>query len=211
MSISIVIADDHPVVRRGLVQFFADEDGLRVVAECSDGEAALQAVREFKPDILLLDLRMPRLDGIAVLQRLQGMPQAPRAIILAGDISDPDMIEVMRLGAKGIVLKELAPSLLVQCIRKVAAGGTWFERESAGRIMEKLIQDKSRDGGRELLTPRERDIVRMVASGLSNRELSERLFITEGTVKSHLHTIYEKLGLKSRLQLAAHAREHGLV
>jgi DNA-binding NarL/FixJ family response regulator len=211
MPITIAIADDHPVVRRGLVQFFAEEEDLSVVAECSDGGAALEAVREHRPDILILDLRMPRGDGISVLQRLQSMPNAPRVIVLAGDISDADVVEVMRLGAKGIVLKELAPTLLVQCIRKVAAGGLWFERESAGRVMEKLIQDKSRDGSRDLLTPRERDIVRMVASGLSNRELSERLFITEGTVKSHLHAIYEKLGLKSRLQLAAHAREHGLV
>lgn len=211
MTIRIAIADDHPVVRRGLVQFFEEEDGLEVVAECEDGESALAAAREARPDVFILDLRMPRGDGLSVLQRLQSTPNPPRVIILAGDISDADVIEAMRLGAKGIVLKELAPSLLVQCIRKVAAGGVWLERESAGRVMEKLLLEGSRDRTRDLLTPRELDIVRMVASGLSNRALAERLFITEGTVKSHLHAIYEKLGLKSRLELAAHAREHGIV
>jgi len=118
----------------------------------------------------------------------------------------------MRLGAKGIVLKEMAPSLLVQCVQKVAGGGVWLEKEAVGRVVGKMLQDEEvRAKVREVLTPREIEIVRMVARGLSNREVGERLFISEGTVKTHLHTIYEKLDLNGRVQLANYAQAKGLV
>jgi DNA-binding NarL/FixJ family response regulator len=210
MTITIVLADDHPVVRRGLSQFFADVDDFRVVAECPDGEQALEAVRQHKPDVLIVDLRMPGAGGLDVLRRLRETPDAPATILLAADISDNDVIDAMRLGAKGVVLKEMAPSLLVQCIRKVAAGGVWLEKEAIGRALGKLLQPAG--GGRSaMLTPREVEIARMVATGLGNREIGEKLFISEGTVKTHLHTVYEKLGLKGRMQLAAYTRENGLL
>jgi DNA-binding NarL/FixJ family response regulator len=208
MTIRIILADDHPVVRRGLVQFFADVEDFDVVAECADGTAALEEVRRLKPDVLVADLRMPGATGMEVLRRLRDAPEAPAVILLSGNISDDEVVEAMRLGAKGVVLKEMAPSLLVQCIRKVAAGGIWLEKEAIGRALEKLFQ---RDGDRASLTPRELEIVRMVAQGIGNREAGERLFISEGTVKTHLHAIYEKLGLKGRVQLATYARENGLL
>jgi DNA-binding NarL/FixJ family response regulator len=211
MPIRIVIADDHPVVRRGLVQFMADEEELEVVAECADGQSALEAVTRYAPDVLLVDLQMPRLDGIEVLRRLNAMPSPPPAVMLAGNISDDEVVEAMRLGVKGVVLKEMAPALLVACIRKVASGGTWLEKEAVGRALEKMLkQEQSRQKVREVLTPREIDIVKMVASGLGNREIGEKLFISEGTVKTHLHSVYEKLGLKGRVQLANYAQEKGL-
>lgn len=210
MTIRIVLADDHPVVRRGLVQFFADVDDFDVVAECADGTAAIEEVRRLEPDVLVADLRMPGATGMEVLRRLREEPAAPAVILLAGNISDDEVVEAMRLGAKGVVLKEMAPSLLVQCIRKVAAGGIWLEKEAIGRALEKLFQrDDARP--RAALTPREIEIVRMVAEGIGNREVGERLFISEGTVKTHLHTVYEKLGLKGRVQLATYARENGLL
>ena len=209
--IRIVIADDHPVVRRGLAQFIADEDELEVVAECADGDSAMAAVARFAPDVLIVDLRMPRAGGLDVLRRLQALPSSPPTVLLAGNISDDEVVEAMRLGAKGVVLKEMAPSLLVACIRKVAAGGTWLEKEAIGRTLEKLLRgEQSRQKVRDLLTPREIEIVRMVASGLGNREVGEKLFISEGTVKTHLHSVYEKLGLKGRVQLANYAQENGL-
>ena len=208
MTIRIILADDHPVVRRGLVQFFADVDDFDVVAECADGTAAIEEARRLKPDVLVADLRMPGATGMEVLRRLRDDPHPPAVILLAGNISDDEVVEAMRLGAKGVVLKEMAPSLLVQCIRKVAAGGIWLEKEAIGRALEKLFQ---RDDDRIALTPRETEIVRMVAQGISNREAAERLFISEGTVKTHLHTIYEKLGVKGRVQLATYARENGLL
>jgi len=208
--IRIILADDHPVVRRGLVQFFADVEDFDVVAECGDGEAALEAVRQQAPDVLIVDLRMPGVGGMEVLRRLRSETSAPAVILLAGNISDDEVVDAMRLGAKGVVLKEMAPKLLVQCIRKVAAGGVWLEKEAIGRALGKLLQVG--DGrARAALTPREVEIVRMVAQGIANREVGERLFISEGTVKTHLHTIYEKLGVKGRVQLATYARENGLL
>ena len=209
--IRIVIADDHPVVRRGLAQFIADEDELEVVAECADGDSAMAAVARFAPDVLIVDLRMPQASGLDVLRRLQALPSSPPTVLLAGNISDDEVVDAMRLGAKGVVLKEMAPSLLVACIRKVAAGGTWLEKEAIGRTLEKLLRgEQSRQKVRDILTPREIEIVRMVASGLGNREVGEKLFISEGTVKTHLHSVYEKLGLKGRVQLANYAQENGL-
>jgi DNA-binding NarL/FixJ family response regulator len=212
MPIRIVIADDHPVVRRGLAQFIADEDELEIVAECADGSAALRAVELHAPDVLIVDLRMPQLTGLDVLRHLQNSGSQVPAVLLAGNISDDEVVEAMRYGVKGVVLKEMAPSLLVACIRKVAAGGTWLEKEAVGRAMEKLLRDaSSRAKVRDVLTPREIEIARMVAAGLPNREIGEKLFISEGTVKTHLHSVYEKLGLKGRLQLAKYAQENGLV
>ena len=211
MSVRIVIADDHPVVRRGLAQFIADEEGLEIVAECADGASALEAVARHAPDVLIVDLRMPVMTGLEVLRRLQATPSPPAAVILAGNMSDDEVVEAMRNGAKGVVLKEMAPALLVACIRKVAAGGTWLEKEAVGRALEKLLrQDRSLEKVREILTPREIEIVRMAAAGLANREIGEKLFITEGTVKTHLHSVYEKLGVKGRVQLANYAQEKGL-
>ena len=212
MPIRIIIADDHPVVRRGLSQYFADEEELEVVAECADGESALAETVRLLPDVLIVDLRMPLLGGMDVLRRMKERLPAVPVVLLAGNISDDEVMEAMRLGAKGVVLKEMAPALLVQCIRKVAAGGVWLEKEAVGRALEKMLQNESaREKVREVLTPREIDIVRMVARGLGNREVGEKLFISEGTVKTHLHAIYEKLRLKGRVQLANYAQEKGLV
>lgn len=210
--IRIVIADDHPVVRRGLAQFIADEDGLEVVAECADGESALAAVARFAPDVLIVDVRMPLLGGLEVLRRLHALPPGPATVLLAGNVSDDEVVEAMRLGVRGVVLKEMAPSLLVACIRKVAAGGTWLEKEAVGRTLDKLLrQESSRLKVRDVLAPREIEIVRLVALGLGNRDVGENLFISEGTVKTHLHSVYEKLGLKGRVHLARYAQENGLV
>jgi len=209
--INIIVADDHPVVRKGLTQFFEEVEDLRVVAECEDGDAALSAVRRHKPDVLIVDLRMPGTNGLEVLRRLRSEEIPTATIILAGNISDDEVVEAMRLGARGVVLKEMAPMLLVQCIRKVASGGVWLEKEAIGRALGKLLQGSEGVRARNLLTPRETEIMKMVAEGHGNREVAERLFISEGTVKTHLHTIYEKLGLKGRLQLVAYARENALL
>ncbi len=212
MPIRIVIADDHPVVRRGLAQYFSEEEELEVVAECAGGEAALAAVARHHPDVLLVDLQMPDITGLEVLRRLKANGATVPAVLLAGNINDEDVVEAMRQGAKGVVLKEMAPALLVQCVRKVAAGGTWLEKEAVGRALERMLQgEQARSKARDLLTPREIEIVQMVARGLGNREVGERLFISEGTVKTHLHTIYEKLGIKGRVQLANWAQEKGLL
>jgi len=211
VPIRIVIADDHPVVLRGLAEFFADEADLEVVAECADGESALEAVARHQPDVLVIDLDMPSVGGIDVLRHLREAGNSMPTVLLAGEISDEDVVEAMRLGVRGVVLKTMSGALLVQCIRKVAAGSTWLEKEAVGRAMTRLLQNREPgEAGRSTLTPREIDIARMVALGLNNREVGAKLFITEGTVKTHLHTIYEKLALKGRVQLANYAKEKGL-
>ena len=211
-NIRLVLADDHPLVRKGLIQFFEEEDGVQVVAECGDGAAALEAIREKSPDVVLLDLQMPKMNGIQVVERARQLGLDPKAILLVGSIREDDVIRAMRVGIRGIVLKEMAPSLLLQAIRKVAAGGNWIEKESMARAMDQLLDDETRrQMAPKILTARELEIVRMVYDGLRNREIGEKLFISEGTVKSHLHTIYEKLGVKTRVQLVSYVRENRLV
>ncbi|MGA7614064.1 MAG: response regulator transcription factor [Thermoanaerobaculia bacterium] len=212
MSIRIVIADDHQVVLKGLVQYFLEEPDFEVVAECRNGEEALEAVRRFRPDVLVLDLRMPGKDGLQVLRELREEEKRPATVLLTGNVADDDVVEAMHLGVAGVVLKEMAPALLIQCVRKVHSGGTWIEKESISRAIEKIMRKESvLQQMHALLTPRELEIVIEVAAGGSNQEIARKLFISEGTVKTHLHSIYEKLNLKGRMQLLLFAREQGLV
>ena len=164
------------------------------------------------PTVLVLDLRLPRNGGLAVLRALAQERIATRVVLLTASISESEMTEAIRLDVKGIVLKEMTARLIVQCIQHVGRGGTWFENESMGAVVERLIRRET--GMRELgqrLTPRELQVLRFVAGGLRNKEITARLDITEGTVKIHMHNIYEKLGVRDRVQLALRARDEGLV
>ena len=210
--IRLVVADDHAVVLKGLETLLALERDLAVVATCTDGETTLEAVRRHHPDILLLDLFMPGLDGLGVLRALKTMSEPPRVVLLAAMIDDGEVLEAMELGVAGIFLKEMPPTLLLQCIRKVHAGEQWIEKQSMARAVNRLLQRQS--GEREvsrILTPRELEIVRMVAEGMRTLAIAGRLHVSEGTVKTHLHNIYEKLKLDGRGALIAFARDKGLV
>jgi DNA-binding NarL/FixJ family response regulator len=211
MSIRLVLADDHPLIVTGLVNLFLLEDDFVVVATCADGEEALLAVRQHRPDVLVLDIRMPGKSGLAVARQMREEKLPTQLVLLTAAIGDDEMMEAVSLGVPGIVLKEMAPQLLVQCIRKVHAGGQWLERGCARQVMEKMLRRES--GAREvaiLLTQRETELVRMVAQGLRNKDIADRLFISEGTVKVHLHNIYEKLQLDGRMALLRYAQEKGL-
>jgi DNA-binding NarL/FixJ family response regulator len=211
MSIRLVLADDHPLVLHGLELLLRQEPDFQVVACCRDGEETLQAVRQLRPDILLLDLRLPEMDGLAVLHKLRQAERPTRVVLLTAEVDEDNLLEAIRLGVGGLVLKELAVPLLIQCIREVHAGGQWLERRSVSRAMGKMLQ---REAGAweiaNLLTPRETEIVRLVASGLRNKEIADKLAISEGTVKSHLHCSYEKLHVDSRIALLRYARAKGL-
>lgn len=209
-SIRIAIADDHPIVLDGLEQLFRLEKEFRIVARCTDGQQALQAVSEHHPDVLILDLRMPQRSGLGVLRQMKELNLETRVVVLTAALEEEEVLEAIRLGVRGVVLKEMAPRILVQCVRKVAAGGQWLEKESVGRALEKML----RRGGASVagsLTPRELDVVRLVCEGLRNKEIAERLLISEGTVKIHLHSIYEKLQVSGRVELSVVARDRGLV
>ena len=212
MSIRIVLADDHPPILQGLTLLLRQEPDLEVLAGCRDGEETLQAVRQFQPDILILDILMPGKDGLAVLRELRQLEISTRVILLTAAIDEDNLLEAMRLGVGGVVLKEMAVPLLIQCVRKVYAGDQWLERHSIGRAMEKMLRREA--GTREvakLLTPRELEIVRLAASGLRNKEIAGKLAISEGTVKIHLHKSYEKLHVGSRIALLRYAQAKGLV
>lgn len=197
--INIVIADDHPIVLTGLGQLIRGEAGMQVVANCVNGAEALEAVRTRRPDVLLLDINMPKLDGFGVLRTLASERADVRTIVLTAEL-DPAAVAAARLaGARGVVLKELSPQHVLDCIRRVHAGAEWLE--FLGRRREPAEERADARHGHEL-TPRERELATLVASGLRNREIAVRLGISEGTAKLHLYNVYKKLGVSSRVELA---------
>jgi DNA-binding NarL/FixJ family response regulator len=211
MPITLVLADDHPIFLNGLEDIFRSEPDFKVVARCAEGQAALRAVRQLKPDILILDLRMPKMDGLGVLREMQKEKLSTRVVVLTAAPDENELLEAIRLGVHGVVLKEMAPRLLIQCIRKVTAGEQWLEKRSVSLALERLLKREA--AARQIakiLTPREIEIVRMVAEGLRNKVIAERLYLSEGTIKVHLHNIYEKVRVNSRLELARYARDQGL-
>jgi len=212
MSIRLVLADDHPFILDALEGLFRLEEDIEVVARCSDGVQALEAVERLEPDVLILDLRMPTADGLDVLRRLHELGSRTWVVLLAGSVEDRELVECLRLGVRGVVLKEMAPRLLVQCVRKVYAGDVWVENRSMTRAVDLMLlrEAGARDSAAHL-TPREIEVVQMVAAGLRNKEIAGRLTVTEGTVKVHLHNIYAKLGVDGRLELLKYAQERGLV
>ena len=209
--IRIVLADDHVIVLDGLEQLFRLEPELEVVARSTTAEAAVKAVQEHRPDVLVLDLVMPGHDGMWVLRELSELNLPTRTVLLTAHVEENRLVEAIRLGVWGIVLKEMAPRMLMECVRKVYAGEKWLEQQSVTRAMERMQKRESEiDRLTRLLTPRELEIVRLASEGLRNKEIGERLSITEGTVKIHLHNIYEKLGVTGRSQLILYATKHGL-
>ena len=212
MIVRLVLADDHPLILDGLERLFSDTTGFEIEARCSNGQEALAAVRRSHPDVLILDLHMPGMDGIAVAQALKEEGLPTRVVILTSMLDEREALECLRLGVAGLVLKDMAPSLVLQCVQKVAAGDVWVEKRSFSRAMEHLLRREAgvqRMAGK--LTDREIQVVRLCAQGMSNADIAMRLSLSEGTVKSHLHKAYEKLGLRGRSDLTRFAHENGLV
>jgi two-component system, NarL family, nitrate/nitrite response regulator NarL len=210
MTIRLVLADDHPLLLDALARLVGQEPDMEVVARCGDGEAALRAAREHRPDVLVLDLRMPRLGGMEVLRRVAGEAPGVRVVVLAGELDEGGLLEAVRLGARGVVLKDAGPDVLVRCVRTVHEGGQWLDSHVAGRALERLLaRETARQRVAAGLTPREVELVELVSQGLRNKEVAARLGISEGTVKIHLHRIYDKLGVGSRVGLANYVRDKG--
>lgn len=211
MFIKLVLADDHPIFLDGLENLFRLEKDCRVLARCQNGEETLQALRKHRPDILILDMRMPAKNGLDVLREMTEEKLPTRVVILAALLEEQEVVEAVRLGVSGIVLKEMASRLLLDCVRKVHAGGKWLERNVTSRALEQVVRRE--EGNRQvaqMLTSREMQILRMAAIGLRNGEIGRQLFISEGTVKIHLHNIYAKLNVDSRLALTLYARDKGV-
>lgn len=212
MAIRVVLADDHPIVLLALRRLLEADPDFEVLGSYDNGTAALEAVRSMRPDVLILDLRMPPKDGLAVLRDLKKTDPRIRVVVLTAAIDEAEVLDAIRMGVQGVVLKEMAPRLLLDAVRKVHAGGRWVETELAGRAMEEMLQREAAIAQLStVLTAREIEVTRLAAAGLRNAEVAERLFISEGTVKLHLHNVYGKLKVGSRFDLTRLAREIGLV
>ncbi|HYI92853.1 MAG TPA: response regulator transcription factor [Bryobacteraceae bacterium] len=215
--IRVVLADDHPIVRDGLRKLLMLEEDIEVVGEASDGREVVQVVQDSRPDVLILDLRMPYMDGLATLQALQQVDKKTRVIILTASEDKNEFVQAMKLGCSGIVLKQTAPELIVKSIRKVHGGEIWLDSHTTAAVMRQFaspaeVMSGTPAKGRERspLSQREREIVGLVAQGYKNREMAEKMFISEQTVKNHLHNIFDKLGVSDRLELALYAIHKGL-
>jgi DNA-binding NarL/FixJ family response regulator len=195
----------------GMGDIFREPD-FRVVATVTNGEHAASAVLLHQPDVLVLDLRIPGKSALAVVREISDTQLPTRVVLLTGGLDEDEMLEAIRLGVKGIILKQMPASMLAKCVRTVHAGGTWHERHCLGRAMEKLLR---RDAGfREvarLLTSREIEILQMALVGLRNKDVAQKLAISTGTVKMHLHNIYEKLNVSGRLELTLYAYDRGII
>ena len=212
MSIRLVVADNHPLILDGLENLSRLEEDFQIVARCTDSTEAMQAVRRHLPDVVILDIRMPGKDGLTIAREIHAEKLPTRVVLFTAELNEDQLLETVRAGVHGIVLKEMEPRFLVQCVRKVHAGEQWLERRSARLTLEKLLRREAEARAiAALLTPREVNIVRMVAQGIRNKEIADKLFISEGTVKVHLHNIYEKLPVDGRLALLRYAQEKGLV
>jgi two-component system, NarL family, response regulator len=202
--ITVVIADDHPVVREGLVEVFKSQTDIKVVAEATDGEDTLEMCKQHLPDVLLLDLRMPRKDGLQVLAELaRGGISGPRVIVMTTYESEDDIHRSLKTGAKGYLVKDIAPQQIRAAVRRVAAGESFLSLNIAAKLAESIARPE--------LSKRERQVLKDLAYGRSNKEIAQILYISEHTAKAHVRSIMTKLNADSRTEAMAIATKRGLI
>lgn len=214
--VRILIADDHPIFRDGLKRLLEEETDLRVVGEAGDGEAAVKLARQLHPDLLLLDLMMPRRSGMEVLRDLASPSWLARTVILAAEIGKDQIIEALQLGARGIILKESATQFLLSGIRQVMSGQYWIGHDGVSNLVRVICdtlpaREKAPERKNYDLTARELEIVTAILTGCTNKDISKKFAVSERTVKHHLTVIFDKVGVSSRLELALFAMNHHLV
>ncbi|MCI3929985.1 response regulator [Streptomyces sp. AN091965] len=210
MAITVVIADDQEMVRTGFRMILESQPDIEVLADVVDGEAALDAVEEHDPDVLLLDIRMPRLDGLAATRRLTARGSRPRIVIVTTFDLDEYVHAALHGGACGFLLKNASPAMLVEAVRAAAVGDALVSPAITVRLLRELAPRKAAPGPAEPLTQRERDVVRALARGRTNAEIAAELYVSLSTVKSHLANVQAKLAARNRVEIAAWAWESGL-
>lgn len=201
--IRILIADDHSVVREGLVSLVKRKADMAVVGEASNGREAVDLWKEHRPDITLLDLRMPELDGVGALKEIRELDENARIVVLTTFDGDEDIYRAIKAGAKGYLLKDTAREALMECIRKVHGGETCIPADLAAKLADRVSG--------EALSAREIEVLQRIAAGKSNKEIGAELFISEGTVKTHVKSIFSKLDVVSRTEAVANGSRRGLI
>lgn len=212
-EIKVLIVDDHQVVRQGLRTFLELQPDIIVVGEAGDGQTAVEMVRQLQPDVVLMDLVMPRLDGVSATRQVKALESGVKVIALTSFTEDDKVFPAIQAGASSYLLKDVSPDDLVEAIRAVHAGEARLHPDIARKLMEQVAQQPSHalQGFPEELTGRELEVVQLVAQGRNNHEIAQALVISEKTVKTHISNILGKLHLDDRTQLAIYAIKHGLV
>ncbi len=211
--IKVLIADDHQVVRQGLRTFLELQEDIHVVGEACDGEEAVQMARQLMPDVVLMDLVMPRMDGITATRQVKDLGTNVKIIALTSFTEDDKVFPAIQAGASSYLLKDVSPNELVEAIRAAYRGESRLHPRIAQKLMQQVAQQTNirREAPAEELTEREMDVIRAVAQGQSNHQISQALYISEKTVKTHISNILGKLNLEDRTQLAIYAIKNGLV
>jgi DNA-binding NarL/FixJ family response regulator len=213
--IRVALVDDQALIRAGLARILSPADGFEVIAECSDGRQAVDELPARRPDVVLMDIRMPRLDGIAATARLRAGEHPPPVLVLTTFGEDDVLWGAIEAGAAGFVLKDSSAEDLIAAVRAVAGGGAWFDPGVAPRLLEhyrRQVAPSAREAARlELLTDREHDVLRLMARGATNAEIAAGLYVAEATVKTHVGSIFSKLDVRDHAAAIVFAYDHGVV
>ena len=213
--IRVALVDDQAIVRAGLARILSPPDGFEVVAECISGREAIERLPALRPDVILMDVRMPDLDGITATARLRSSAAGSPVLVLTTFGEDEVLWGAIEAGAAGFVLKDSSAEELIAAVRAVAGGGAWFDAGVAPRVLERyrrVVAPATRDAARlELLTEREHDVLRLMARGATNAEVAASLYVAEATVKTHVGSIFTKLDVRDRAAAIVFAYDHGVV
>jgi DNA-binding NarL/FixJ family response regulator len=209
-AIRVLVVDDHAVVREGLRTFLSLQDGLEVVGEAGDGEAAVRVAEQLRPDVVLMDLVMPRQDGVAAMRELRRRLPGTRVIVLTSFTEDQRLLPAIQAGAAGYLLKTVQPAELARAVRAAHAGEVLIDPSVAARLVEAIAQPAG-EPPPERLTPREREVLSLIGKGLSNKRIAIELGLSEKTIKTHVSHLLAKLGVQDRTQAAVHAVRAGLI
>jgi DNA-binding NarL/FixJ family response regulator len=213
--ITVALVDDQALVRAGVARILSPADGFTVVAECGDGRQALDELPALAPDVVLMDVNMPVLDGVEATRALRAL-EPPLAVLVLTTFGEDDVLwAALEAGAAGFVLKDSSAEALIAAVRAVAGGGAWFDAAVAPRVLERyrqVVAPAARDATKlDLLTEREHEVLRLIARGATNGEIAESLFVAEATVKTHVGSVFAKLGVRDRAAAIVFAYDHGVV